>query len=125
MLSLPKSLEPVMLIGMTITTGEAPGTSTGGKQARVIPADSFAIRLKAVRLHAGDITIVQAAERVGVTNQSWGNWERGAVPRDMADVVKLISDEFGIDRDWLMYGGPLSVPERRRRRITSDRTTVR
>jgi len=90
-----------------------------------VPVDTFAARLVLARLHAGNLTLQQAAARCGLVDQSWSNWERGAKPRDLVDVVAAISESLGIDRDWLMYGGPLSQPERPIRRLRSDRTTVR
>ena len=97
------------LLGMTTTQAE-------GTALRRIPADTFALRLKATRLDAGDLTIFEAAERCGISNQSWSNWEHGRVPRDLADIVLAISETFSVDRDWLMYGGPLAVASPRRRR---------
>lgn len=101
--------------------------STGEQQRSAIPADTFAVRLMLVRVHAGYLTIEQAAERSGLNYGSWSNWERGRKPRDMDDVVDAISETFGIDPDWLMWGGALTAPERRRRRLPAGdgRNTLR
>lgn len=101
---------------MSTTTGEDQAGVREEPARRSIPSDSFALRLKAVRLHAGDLTIEQAAAKAGFPNQSWGNWEHGKTPRDKADIVYAISEAFGIDRQWLMWGGPLAEPTTRRDR---------
>lgn len=94
---------------MTLSTGQPVETREGGRGG--IPQDTFAVRLAAVRIFAGNLTIQQAAERCGLVDQSWSNWERGVNPRDKSDVVAAISAALEIDRDWLMWGGPLATPE--------------
>jgi transcriptional regulator with XRE-family HTH domain len=84
----------------------------GGKSPG-IPADTFSARLLLSRLHAGNVTIRDAAARCGIKHESWSSWERGGHPRDLPDVVERVSGGLGVDRDWLMWGGPLSAPERR------------
>jgi transcriptional regulator with XRE-family HTH domain len=96
---------------MTTSTGEARATTRGGG----IPADTFAARLMLVRMHAGNLTIQDAADRVGLVAQSWSNWEKGMTPRDKSDIARDIADEFGVDLPWLLYGGPLT-PEVSKRR---------
>jgi len=105
----------VTLINMTTSTGEG-RVDSGATEQRAIPQDTFAGRLMLVRLHAGGLTIQEAAERCGLTNQSWSNWEKGMKPRDLLDVVNAISDGLEIDRDWLLFGGPLAPPEAAGRR---------
>lgn len=73
-----------------------------------IPVDSFAARLKLARLDAGNLTIREAAARCGLNFASWSNWEGGMAPRRIDRVAQKISDTLGIDRDWLLYGGPLA-----------------
>jgi transcriptional regulator with XRE-family HTH domain len=102
---------------MTASTGEERrGLDPAAPERGTIPQDTFAGRLKLVRLHAGNLTIMQAAERCGLLNQSWSNWENGKVPRDKDDIVLAISEALGIDKDWLMWGGPLAKPIPRARR---------
>jgi transcriptional regulator with XRE-family HTH domain len=114
---------------MTATTGER-ALDPGAPQPRgVIPADTFAARLTLARLHAGNLTLQEAAERCDLIGQSWSNWERGMVPRDKADVVEAISSGLGVDRDWLMWGGPLAPPpsvrtRRARRERHQDQESV-
>jgi len=94
-------------------------TAVEETRRRRIPADTFALRLKAVRLDAGDLSIFDASARCGISNQSWSNWEHGRIPRDLRDVVQDISEVFDVDRDWLMYGGPLAVASPRRKLRTT------
>lgn len=101
---------------MTTSTGETTAEVREPTNRGAIPADTFAIRLMLVRVHAGDLTQMQAAERTGLNYGSWSNWENGRQPRDKADVVQVISETFGIDRDWLMYGGALAPEPRRHAR---------
>lgn len=76
-----------------------------------IPEDTFASRLMLARVHAGYQTIDEASAKCGLNRQSWSNWEKGMKPRDLLDVVNAISDGLGVDRDWLLFGGPLTTPE--------------
>jgi transcriptional regulator with XRE-family HTH domain len=118
-LALPRILETGKLMDMTASTGEEQrGPDPAAPERRSIPQDTFPLRLKAVRLHAGNLTIVQAAERAGISNQNWSNWENGRLPRDLRGPVIAISETFGVDQAWLMYGGRLTpeVPVQRRRR---------
>lgn len=78
--------------------------------------DTFAARLVLARMHAGNMTIQDAAERCGLINQSWSNWEKGMKPRDLLEVVQAISEGLGIDQNWLLFGGPLAKPEPAARR---------
>jgi transcriptional regulator with XRE-family HTH domain len=88
---------------------------------RLVPADTFAGRLMLSRLHAGNLTIQEAAQRCGLVDQSWSNWEHGRLPRDRVEIVEAISEGLNVDRDWLMYGGPLAIASPRRRKL---RTTA-
>lgn len=91
-------------------------TTTQTATRGAIPQDTFRARLMLVRLHAGDLTIKQAAEKSGLNYGSWSNWERGGKPRDILDVADSISAAFGVDREWLLYGGQLAAEIRRRDR---------
>jgi hypothetical protein len=87
------------------------------QRQRPIPADLLMIRLAIARIHAGHLTIRQAADRCGLNYGSWANWEQGAKPRDLLGVVGAISDGLDIDEHWLLWGGPLTgargVPTKR------------
>lgn len=74
----------------------------------ITPEDSFALRLVIIR-HAFELTQAEAALRCGLDDGSWSNWERGTKPRGMDRIVEKISDALRIDRDWLMWGGPLKT----------------
>ena len=72
----------------------------------LVPRDTFALRLIALRIELG-LTVEEAATKCGLKYQTWSTWERGAIPRRQGAVVAAISLALGVDRDWLMYGGPL------------------
>lgn len=84
----------------TANTGERDGPGD-------VPADTFAARLVLVRHFAGRLSIERAAERCGLNSGNWVRWEDGASPRDKADVAQAIADGLNIDREWLLFGGPL------------------
>lgn len=113
--------------GMTATTGEqavsAPETRGG------IPADTFGNRLVLARAYAGHLSINEAADRckglgVRIGRGAWANWEKGARPFDMLAVVEIISEQLGVDADWLLNGGPLVEQHRRKVRWRRDEATV-
>lgn len=93
----------------TASTGEgrerelAPTAASEGD----IPADTLANRLLLARTHAGYLTVKEAAERCGLNYGSWSNWERGARPRELLDVVRAIADGLHMNYEWLLFGGPL------------------
>jgi transcriptional regulator with XRE-family HTH domain len=91
---------------------------------RAIPADTFAARLMLARAHAGHLSIREAADRCGLGRGAWTNWERGALPVGEGQIVKIISESLGVDRDWLLFGGPLAQPERRGPRTITRRRTL-
>lgn len=74
---------------------------------RDVPLDTFGNRLMLARAHAGHISISRAAELTGLGRGAWQNWERGTPPSNMAAVVEIIATSLNVDRDWLMWGGPL------------------
>ena len=97
-----------------------------GRLVGRIPEDTFGHRLMLVRADAGNLTIEQAAKQAGLLSQSWGNWERGRMPRDRVDVVDAVVEAFGTDRAWLLDGGPLTRPSRKPRvRLASFRSPIR
>lgn len=74
-----------------------------------MPSDTFATRLLIARSQR-DMTQQQAADACGINRATWALWEGGSSPRNMADVVMKIAAGLGVDRDWLLWGGPLSHP---------------
>jgi transcriptional regulator with XRE-family HTH domain len=65
-------------------------------------------------MYADNITIRDAAELCGLNYGSWSNWERGKKPRDLLEVVSAISGALGVNRTWLLLGGPLARAEENR-----------
>lgn len=91
--------------------------SPGEREGRVvaaIPEDTYARRLMLARDHAGHLSIREAAERCGLNYASWAGWERGAQSRTLIEDTALIAEGLGVDRDWLLRGGALSVSVRAR-----------
>lgn len=86
------------------------------RQRGRIPPDTFAARLRLARMVAGDISIREAAPLCGLNYGSWTGWERGAMPRDLLGTVEKISAGLNIDREWLLFGGPLAEAEENRDR---------
>jgi transcriptional regulator with XRE-family HTH domain len=72
----------------------------------LIPEDTFGLRLIIVRRALG-LSQQEAAERCGLDDGSWSNWESGTKPRGLDEVVRTIAERLHVDRDWLMWGGPL------------------
>lgn len=78
------------------------------QRRRPIPADTLMVRLAIARMHAGHLTIREAADRCGLNYASWSNWEQGSRPRDLLGVTHAISEGLDIDHDWLLFGGRLA-----------------
>ena len=49
--------------------------------------------------------------RCGIPASQVQSIEDGHSPRELDVKVKAIAREFNVDRDWLMWGGPLSEPQ--------------
>jgi hypothetical protein len=75
-----------------------------------IPADTFAARLMLARMHAGHLSIREAADKCGIGRGAWTNWEHGARPVDRLEICRAIADALEIDYNWLLFGGPLTGP---------------
>jgi transcriptional regulator with XRE-family HTH domain len=95
-------------------------TSTGAHAAAPhesgwIPIDTFAVRVNLARIHLG-LTVKEAAERCGLNYGSWSKWERGSMPRNLLEIVDKISLGLGVNREWLLVGGPLAGAEANRAR---------
>lgn len=71
-----------------------------------MPTADFGTRLLLVRTNLG-LTIEEIADLTGQKTPTWSTWERGSTPRNMGIVVDQIARALGVDRDWLMWGGPL------------------
>ncbi len=83
-----------------------------GRVIRTVPADTFGHRLMLARAEKGHLTIDDAARQCGQGAQNWSNWEHGRMPRDKVEVAEAVAEALGIDRDWLLHGGPLTPPVR-------------
>jgi transcriptional regulator with XRE-family HTH domain len=101
------------------TANPAPETRRQGR----IPADTFSNRLILSRALAGHLSIREACELTGLNRGSWQGWERGLRPRDIVETAQRVAEAMDIDRDWLLFGGPLAgprgVPTRKSPRATS------
>lgn len=71
------------------------------------PEDTLPLRLVMLRHECGHLSQRQAAFRCGITPRVWQGMEDGRSTAKLLDILKRIADEFGYDRDWLAYGGPL------------------
>lgn len=71
-----------------------------------VPEDTFGARLALVRQHFG-WNVKKAADCCGIPVQNWRSWESGRLPRNLYDVVTTIAERTGVDRTWLLGGGPL------------------
>jgi transcriptional regulator with XRE-family HTH domain len=97
---------------MTTSTGEDRGLDPAAANRGAIPADTYAHRLMLARAHAGNLSIRAAADRCGLNYASWANWEQGTRSRTQPEDAQAISEELGVDLQWLLYGGPLTKPAR-------------
>lgn len=65
--------------------------------------DSFGFRLWQLRRDRGwDIS--EAADLCGIKRTTWGQWEKGTKPQDMAEVVERIHRATHVNRSWLLWG---------------------
>ena len=71
------------------------------------PADTLANRLRLVRATMG-ITQRDLADMTGVSIGKIQGIEDGRSPRNESVTLKQISMALGLDRDWLVDGGPLN-----------------
>ena len=71
-----------------------------------VPGDSLAVRVAVVRTTLG-MNRVDFAKHCGLIRDSIQSMELGKQVRNLEEKVQAISDATGVDRDWLMFGGPL------------------
>jgi hypothetical protein len=107
-LSLTNFCASVNFVGMS-QTGEREG-----RLVAAIPEDTYGRRLMLARDHAGHLSIREAAERCGLNHASWANWERGMASRTILYDADAIAEGLSVNRDWLLYGGPLTAQVRTR-----------
>lgn len=105
---------------------ENTGEQREGRIVARIPEDTYAHRLMLARADAGHLSIREAAEKCGLNYATWANWERGTRSRTIVEDAEAIAEGLGIDRDWLLHGGPLTRPNKPRRiRVTYPRRSLR
>lgn len=119
----------------TASNGEHEPTLDASEQPQRgrIPSDTFANRLVLARRLEG-LTIREAAAKCDLHYATWSTWEGGRRPADILDVSSRIAEKLDIDKEWLLFGGPLlparGRPTKRTTRITFQysaspvRTTV-
>jgi transcriptional regulator with XRE-family HTH domain len=73
---------------------------------KLVPADSLANRLILIRREL-NLSQRDAAQRCGVGFGSWQSWENGSAPRNALRDLVWVAERLDVDRDWLMFGGPL------------------
>src|SRR5687768_12071414 len=87
-----------------MTTTPTPTSRTGW----TIDDSTFGARLALVRQRM-DWNIKEAARECGVPAASWRTWERdGVQPRNIIEIVGLISERTGADYGWLLAGKRLA-----------------
>jgi transcriptional regulator with XRE-family HTH domain len=74
-----------------------------------VPADTLGARLELLRRELG-WSQRKAAEMTGVPFGTWQGMEVGRRTGSLDQHVAAIAATTGYDRDWLMWGGPLSPP---------------
>lgn len=85
----------------------APRPQPGGvqRQAMALNGDDFARRLRAV---TGNLTQVEIASLVGVTQQDVSRYLRGRIPK--AENLLKLADTFGVSVSWLLTGRKPAAP---------------
>lgn len=72
------------------------------------PTDSLANRFKLMRAELG-LSQKEFGDRAGIPASQIQSIEDGKSPRQLDVKVKKIAMAFGVDRDWLMWGGALAT----------------
>lgn len=73
------------------------------------PKDTLAARFRLLRAELG-LSQREFGEAVGIPPSQIQSIEDGSSPRGLDVKVKKIAMAFGVDRDWLMWGGELADP---------------
>ena len=86
--------------------------STQQAEDAKVPEDTFELRLAIARFHAGGISAAEAGLRVGVTGQTWRNWEGGASgAAQKPAMLRYIAEQLHVSEKWLRDGGPMAHAE--------------
>lgn len=66
--------------------------------------EGFGARLRAVRQGRG-LSQEEFSQVINVASATLSTWERGVWPnQDQAALAKLVSDEFDVNLNWLLFG---------------------
>jgi hypothetical protein len=65
--------------------------------------DAFGARLALVRWKLG-WNLAEAERECALSQNTWGNWEAGAMPRNFIEAISKIAWRTKVDRYWLMDG---------------------
>lgn len=75
------------------------------------PVDTLQLRLAIARHLAGGLSAEAAGARVGVSGQTWRNWESGETQGAAKPaMLAYIAQRLEVDLDWLENGGSLLPP---------------
>lgn len=75
-----------------------------------LATDTFAGRLRLLRLQLGDPSIEEMARRIGVPANNYRRWEAGRDARNLAEVARKIHQATGVDMGWLVFGSAPPAP---------------
>lgn len=106
-----KNTVVVTAVWLTVTACRVTVTdmSTQTEHPAWRPTDSLAHRLVLLRHELG-LSQREAAIRTGVSFGVWQGMESGRATRGVDRAVAAIADTLDVDRNWLMWGGPLADP---------------
>lgn len=83
--------------------------STQHAEDATVPEDTFELRLAIARFHAGGISAAEAGLRVGVSGQTWRNWESGSSKAAQKPaMLRYIAEQLRVSETWLRDGGPMA-----------------
>lgn len=75
-----------------------------------IPEDTFEMRLVIARTYRGFRSAAAAGTAVGVSRQTWIDWETGKSPgAKKPAMLAYIAQQLRVDETWLRDGGPLKT----------------
>ena len=77
-----------------------------------VPSDTLAARVTVLRSQLG-MSRRQFAAHTGLTENQLQGIEEGRSPQKLPQKIQMICKATGVDRDWLMWGGPLKTNDPR------------
>lgn len=87
------------------------------------PADTLANRFRLLRAELG-LSQREFGERAGIPASQIQSIEDGKSPRGLDVKVQKLATAYGIDREWLMWGGPLESHDPRHSSGGGDAVSV-